>query len=253
MVLGFTGWPDAGKVSSIALDYLTRSLKAEKVMEFRDEALYDLAYMRPLVRIEDGLMIDLKAPSNVLYLWRSEELGKAILILHGAEPSFDWKGYSMKILSICEHADVKRIYMIGGVLDMIPHTRKPKITAVVNMDHLKEEIKLFGLTPSRYEGPASIHSYLMWLAREKGIEAISLWGHASNYIAAPNTITALHLLRKLISMLGISIDLRELEESARRLELEVDEMAKRSPELQQMIKSFEKMYDEEVGAPPYIA
>lgn len=252
MVAGFSGWPDAGSVSTLAVGYLKDKLDAEKLWEISGQGFYDLTSTRPYVRIREGLLMDLKLPSTELYLWRSPMKDKAILILLGGEPSFDWKTYVERILEVCELAGVGRIYLIGGVLDNIPHTRAPKITVVVNMEHLQRELMVLNLTPSEYNGPASIHSYLMFKAREKRVEALGLWGHAPSYISMPNARVALHVLRKLVGMLGIELDMEELEERAEELEEEVNRMMSENLELQRLVRALERSYDRERG-PSYIS
>lgn len=252
MVAGFSGWPDAGSVSSLSVGYLKDKLGAEKLWELGGQRFYDLTSTRPYVRIKDALLLDLKPPSTELYGWRSPLGDKAVLILIGGEPSFDWDAYVGRVLDVCEAAGIGRIYLVGGVLDSVPHTRRPRITAVVNMERLREELRVFDLTPSNYNGPSSIHSYLMLKARERGVEAIGLWGHAPSYISMPNARVALHVLRKLTSMLGVSLDLSEMEERARELDAEVGRMVSENPELQRLVRALERSYDEE-RAPPYIA
>ena len=252
MVAGFSGWPDAGSVSTLAVGYLKDKLDAEKLWEISGQGFYDLTSTRPYVRIRAGLLIDLKLPSTELYLWRSPMRDKAILILLGGEPSLDWESYVERVLEVCEAAGVGRIYLIGGVVDSVPHTRTPKITAVANMEHLRKELRVLDLTPSDYNGPSSIHSYLMFKARERGVEALGLWGHAPSYISMPNARVALHVLRKLVGMLGIELDMGELEERAEELEEEVNRMMSENLELQRLVRALEMSYDRERG-PSYIS
>ena len=253
MVMGFFGWPDAGRVSSISIEYLISSLRAEKVGNLETLGYYDLTSTRPLVTMSRGVLRDLRFPLNELYLWTSEDREKAILILMGSEPNINWEKYTDQILSICDECMMRRIYLIGGVLDLIPHTRKPKVRAVVNMENLKQEIEAYGLKPIEYDGPASIHSYIMSMALRRGIEAIGIWGHSPSYITIPNPKTALYVLRTLSMMLDIKLDLRDLEKRVMEFERELNEAVERSLELQRLVRELERKYDEELGTPPYIA
>jgi len=253
MIMGFSGWPDAGRVSSISIEYLVSSLKAEKVGNLKASGYYDLTSTRPLVTVSGGVLRDLRFPSNELYLWTSGDHGKAVLILMGSEPNINWEEYTDQILSICDKCIIRRIYLIGGVLDFIPHTREPRVRAVVNMENLKQEIEAYGLKPIEYDGPASIHSYIMTMASKRGIEAIGIWGHSPSYVTIPNPKTALHVLRKLSMMLDIKLDLGDLEKRVREFERELNEAVERSLELQRLVRELERKYDEELGAPPYIA
>ena len=253
MIMGFSGWPDAGRVSSISIEYLVSSLKAERVGNLKASGYYDLTSTRPLVTVSGGVLRDLRFPSNELYLWTSGDHEKAVLILMGSEPNMNWEEYANQILSICDGCMIRRIYLIGGVLDLIPHTRKPRVKAVVNMERLKREVEAYGLKPIEYYGPASIHSCIMTMALRRNIEAIGVWGHSPSYITIPNPKAALHVLRVLSAMLDIKLDLGDLERRAMEFEREVDEAVEKNLELQKLVKELERSYDEELGAPPYIA
>jgi len=253
MIMGFSGWPDAGKVSSLSIKYLVSSLKAERIGDLKVSGCYDLTSTRPLVAVSKGVLRDFRLPSNDLYLWASGDHEKAFLILMGSEPNMNWEEYTEQILSICDECMIRRIYLIGGVLDLIPHTRRPRVKAVVNMENLRREVEAYGLQPIEYYGPASIHSHIMTMALRRGIEAIGIWGHSPSYVTIPNPKTALHVLRVLSTMLDIKLDLGDLERRAMEFEREVDEAVEKNLELQRLVRELERRYDEELGAPPYIA
>ncbi len=254
MVAGFSGWPDAGNISTLTVGYLKDKLAAEKIWEMGGESFYTLTSTRPYVRISDGVIRDLKPPNTELYRWLSPMGDKALLIMIGGEPSLNWDLYVGRVMEVCREAGIRKIYLVGGVLDSVPHTKRPRISAVMNMEHLREEAVVFGLRPSSYNGPASIHSYLMVKAREAGIEAFGIWGHAPSYVSMPNTLVALHVLRKLTGILGVEVDMGEMEEGARELKDEIERMVSENPELQRLVQVLEKAYEEEEGgSPTYIS
>ena len=253
MLIGFSGWPDAGNVASLTIQHFIDSLAPEKLAEFELTEFQDLTISRPVVEIDNGLIKGLQFAKSALYLWINPEQDTSLLILKSPEPGFRWKEFAEKILELCQAMSAQRIYLVGGVLDMVPHTRKPKISAVVNMEHLKLEIKVHGFTSSNYKGPSSIHSYLMLRSREIGLEAISIWGHVPNYVPYPNAIVALHLASNLAEMMEISINLDRLARLADALKRKMDSAMEENPELRRVVEELERRYDEEAGAPSYIA
>lgn len=252
MLIGFSGWPDAGNVASLTVQHFIDSLNSEKLMEFELAEFQDLTLSRPTVEIEDGLIKELHFAEGALYLWSDPEQDASLLILKSPEPGFGWKEFSEKIVNLSVAMGARRIYLVGGVLDMVPHTRRPRITAVVNMEHLKMEVKVRGIVPSNYRGPASIHSYLLTASREMGLEAISLWGHVPSYVSYPNAIVAFHLASQLAEMMEISINLDRLERLSEELRRMIDSASEENPELRRIIRELERKYDEESGPPPYI-
>lgn len=252
-LIGFSGWPDAGNVASLTIQYFIDSLSPERLMEFEPTDLQDLTINRPLVEIEDGVIKELRFAKSTLHLWSEPGQNASLLIIKSPEPGFRWRSFSEKILELCRAMNATRIYSVGGLLDMVPHTRKPRISAVVNMEHLKTEIIVRGFILSNYRGPASIHSYLLTMAREAGIEAISIWGHVPSYIPYPNTIVALHLASNIAEMMEISINLDKLARLAEELRRRIDSAVEENVELSNIVRELERRYDEESGAPHYIS
>ncbi len=252
MLLGFGGWPDAGRVASLTVEYFARALNAENLMGIDYSGIHDLTMNRPFVEIRNALIERLQMPGAVIYYWMDPGQNASLIILGGAEPSLHWKEFSDLILNFCRLLSAKRIYLVGGVLDQVPHTRKPKISAVVNMDHLRIEMRSSGLDLTEYSGPASIHSYLMIKARESGLEAVGLWAHTPAYIQHPNAIAAYHLAMKLAELMRITIDLSELKMMAESLRQAISRAMEESSDLRRMVEEIERIYDEHYGAPSYI-
>ena len=249
MLIGFSGWPDAGKVASLTISFFTRSLRAEKLLDVSE--FYDLTANRPMVEVKDGLIERLTFPEAAIFSWTGGS--HSLLIYGGPEPGYDWTEFAESLLKLCEAASIQRIYLVGGVLDNVPHTRQPRISAVVNMEHLKLEAKIYGLDLTNYSGPASIHSYLMLKAGEKGLEAVGLWGHSPNYLPYPNAIVAYHLSRKLAEMMKLQMSFEELEKMAEDLRRRLDDLRRENPEFARLVEQLERKYDEEYGGPTYIA
>lgn len=252
MLLGFSGWPDAGRVASLTTEYFAKALQAEKIMELDYSEIYDLTMNRPIVEIREALIEKLHMPGAAIYYWMAPSQDASLVIFSGAEPSLRWKEFSDLILRLCNLLSAKRIYLVGGVLDQVPHTRRPKISAVVNMEHLKIEMKLSGLDLSEYTGPASIHSYLMMRARDAGIEAVGLWAHTPTYLQHPNAIASYHLALKLCELMGITVNLSELKYMADSLKQAVSEAMEKNADFRRMVEEIERRYDEEYGGPFYI-
>ena len=252
VLTSFSGWPDAGRIASLTAEHFAKSLKASKILDLDYSEIYDLTVARPIVEIREALIDKLSLPAASVYLWKSEEQDASLLIFSGAEPGLRWRQFADEILKLCGAIAAQRMYLVGGVLDQIPHTRKPRISAVVNMEHLKNEVKLHGLELSNYSGPASIHSYLMIRAREVGLEAIGVWGHTPTYLTQPAAIIALHVASKIAELMGISVDLSELRAMAESQKLSLRKAMIENPDFRRLVEELERRYDS-VRGPSYIS
>jgi proteasome assembly chaperone (PAC2) family protein len=242
LVAGFSGWPDAGGVSTGVVGYLKNKLPLRKFGEIQPEDFYDFSSLRPFTAIHEGNIKELSFSLNEFFFWKRDKPRDLIIFL-GTEPHLRWDEYVNSVLNVAERFEVKRIYAIGGNYDRVPHTREPRITAVVNNPGLKTELKNYDIEFTKYQGPASIHTLLLTSSERRNIEAISLWGHAPYYIPAPNPQVSYSILKRLAKILEIEIDLDDIEGASKYLEEQVAKVVAQSPELQEHIKGLEEEYE----------
>ena len=174
------------------------------------------------------------------------------MLLLGIEPDLHWPHFAAAILECMQTFGVQRLYTIGGYLDYAPHTRVPRISAVVTQEGLQEELVPHDVELTDYEGPTSIQSYLLSLCREWGIEGVSLWGSTPSYIqgAYPKiTQGMLHLLSRLWHL---PLELDVLEEQIAELEASLNEQIEGNPELADYIRRLEQAYDQAEDEQPQL-
>jgi proteasome assembly chaperone (PAC2) family protein len=247
LVAGFAGWPNGGSVSTDVVDFLKSYLAAEPVGEITVDGLYihsspSLA-SRPIVTIHQGVVKSLHFPTNELFAWQNRDGAHDLLLLQGIEPDLRWEQFAAAVFECIKTFDVQRVYTVGGYLDYAPHTRVPRISAVVTHEALYDELEAYDLDPTDYEGPTSIQSYLLALCQEYGIEGIGLWGGTPSYIqgAYPKVIHS--MLDLLGRMWQLPLELSMLEEQTTELETSLHEQIDSNPELADYIKRLEQAYD----------
>ena len=93
---------------------------------------------------------------------------------------------------------------------------------------------------SQYQGPSSVQTALLDAARRRGIPAASLWGHAPHYIqSVPNAKVCHGVLAKLNALVGLSLDLDELQVASLALETQVDAALSGNQELQSYVERLD--------------
>lgn len=247
LVAGFAGWPNGGGVSTDVVDFLKTYLDADRVGEISPDGLYihsspSLA-SRPVVTIQKGFMHAMHFPTNDLYAWQGQNGSHDLLLLQGIEPDLQWEQFAEAVLECIRTFNVQRLYTIGGYLDYAPHTRVPRLSAVVTQQGLQADLAAHDVEPAEYEGPTSIQSYLLSLCQEEGIEGVGLWGGTPSYIhgAYPRvTHSMLHLLSQLWHL---PLELGVFEEQTEELETSLHEQIDSNPELADYIKRLEQAYD----------
>jgi proteasome assembly chaperone (PAC2) family protein len=241
LIIGFEGWPNAAEVSSFALQQLIDSLEAKKFASILTENFYQISSLRPVAVIKEGRLIELKIPGNHFYYVKNP-LSPDLILFHGTEPHLRWNVFADTILDLAVRFDVPQIFTIGGTYDYIPHTFPPMVSALYNHEELKEVVIRTGLGLTEYSGPISIHTFILEAARKKGLKAISLWGHAPQYLQTKNIKVACAVLRKLMELTNIEIDLSDVESASNYFDEQVNQLVKEDPKLQEVISKLEEVY-----------
>ncbi len=247
LVMGFEGWPDAGRVSSGVVGQLRDKLEARKFAEVKADDFYvfqspGLEVRRPLTDIEDGLVKGLSLPSTTFWFYKNDRSAHDLIISLGMEPELRWNNYVDLVLDLAQEFGVHRLYTVGGTYDTVPHTVEPMISAVLNDAGLKDEMREYGIGLIDYKGPSSIHTMLVVSAGKRELEAASLWGHVPSYIQVPNAKVCYSILSKLTRMVGIAVDLEDLKKAGEYLDDQVSRAIKQKPELEDYVRRLEEEY-----------
>ena len=183
-------------------------------------------------------MVELKSPGNHFYYVKNP-LSNDLILFYGIEPHLQWNVFADIILDLAAKFEVPQIFTIGGTYDYIPHTFPPMVSALFNHEALREVVIRTGLGLTEYSGPISIHTFILEAAKKKGLKAISLWGHAPQYLQTKNIKVACAVLKKLIELTKVEIDLSEIENASDYFEEQVNQLVKEDPKLQEIISKLE--------------
>jgi predicted ATP-grasp superfamily ATP-dependent carboligase len=248
MVCAFEGWNDAGDAASSAIAFLSRALEAERFAHVDTEEFYDFQTNRPRIRLSaEGAGAD-STPTRREIEWPSVEIygasipgaARDLVLVQGVEPSLRWRTFSRLIVELAEALSVGMVITVGSLLADVPHTLPVAMTGFASDPALMERL---GATsrPSRYEGPTGIVGVLHSAAGDAGLPSMSLWASVPHYVAAaPCPKAALALVRRLEELVGVSVDLSELEDAAANYERQVGLAVSSNPEVQAFVERLEQ-------------
>ena len=251
LILGFSGWMNGGDVSTGTIKCLIDKLGAEKFAEINPEGFYIYNFpgsmevsslFRPHARIKNGLVVSYEAPKNEFF---STENADLILFL-GKEPNLLWEEFADCILSLCAESGVKRIYFIGSVAGLVPHTRDPRLFCSVSGAQLKEVHARYGIKFTDYQGPASFITYLTTRCRDRGIDMVSIVATIPAYVQGNNPKCIEAVTRRLAGILGVQVDLDDLQTVSDEFEKKLSDVVQEQPELANTIRKLEEDYDNEI-------
>jgi proteasome assembly chaperone (PAC2) family protein len=251
LVLGFSGWMDGGEVSTGTIRYLRDKLRTDAFAHIDPEGFYIYGFpgsmevsalFRPHTRISDGLVLAYDPPANTFFC----DPRNNVILFSGKEPHLAWEQYADCIFALCDKCGVREIYFIGSVAGVTPHTREPRITCSVSDEKLKDNLKHPGMRFSRYEGPASIVTYLTYRAAERKLSMISLVAEIPAYVQGYNPRSIETTLKCLCRLLDLQINLDDLRESADEFEKRLSDIVAEQPELARKVTELEEDYDNQV-------
>jgi predicted ATP-grasp superfamily ATP-dependent carboligase len=247
LVCAFKGWNDAGESATSALTFLAGSLGAEAFATIDPEDFVDFQSTRPVVRLVDGVSRKIEWPEFEIHAARVPRAPRDLVLLSGPEPAMRWHGFTRVVVDLAEALGVQLVVLLGALLADVPHSRPVAVTAHASDPALIERLSLSA--PS-YEGPTGIVGVLHQACQDAGLPAASLWAAVPHYVAvAPNPKGALALLRRLESLVGVTVDAMELEDAAGDYERQVSRAVELDPDVQAFVERLERAADEESGRP----
>jgi predicted ATP-grasp superfamily ATP-dependent carboligase len=132
---------------------------------------------------------------------------------------------------------------LGALLGDVPHTRPVTMTGYASDPSL---VARLGMMSSSYEGPTGIVGVLQNACADAGLPSASLWAAVPHYVAAAaNPKAALALVRRLEGLIGVSVDVSELESAAADYERQVGLAVQSDPDIQAFVERLEQAAESE--------
>jgi len=245
LVCAFKGWNDAGEAATSALAFMGASLDAARFATIDPEEFVDFQATRPQVKLVEGRTRRVEWPEWEVYEARVPRAPRDLVILTGPEPSYRWRGFCAQVIELAEALGVQMVVTLGALLADVPHSRPVGVTAHASDPALVERLSLQAPT---YEGPTGIVGVLQTACAQAGMPAASLWAAVPHYVAvAPNPKGALAILRRLESLVGVTVDASDLESAAADYERQVTRAVELDPEVQAFVERLERAADAEEG------
>jgi len=247
MVCAFRGWNDAGDAASGAVSYLADALGAERFAHVDPEEYYDFQSTRPTIRLDEEDMRRVEWPGVEIFEARAPRAPRDLVLVQGVEPSLRWPSFAAQIVDLAEAMGVQLVVSLGALLGDVPHTRPVAMTGHASDAAL---LRRLGVSPTRYEGPTGIVGVLHASCARAGLPAATLWAAVPHYVAsATNPKAALALLRRVEGLIGVSVDVTELESASADYERQVGLAVQSDADIQAFVERLELAADSEESGP----
>lgn len=241
LLMGFTGFADAGHVVSQITAELLDTLDSELVAEFDADQLMDYRSRRPQVSFVEDHLQDYQAPRLALYRL-TDGLGNPFLLLAGSEPDLQWERFARAVVGIVKELDVNIAAWIHSIPMPVPHTRPVGVTVHGNRPELIEGISVWKPT---VEVPSAVGHLLELRLVEAGRNIAGYVIHVPHYLAeAEYPTAAVAGLEYLGAATALMLPTDRLREAGREVGRQIAEQINASEEVQQVVSRLETRYDE---------
>ena len=243
LVMVLEGWIDAGYAATTAAQVLLNGLDTYPVATFDADVLLDHRARRPIMHLVDGVNTNLSWPGVELRGGTDDE-GNDLLLLLGAEPDHQWRGFTDAALGLAQDLGTRMVVGLGAYPATVPHTRPITLSVTASRPELAS---VTGLLRGTLDVPAGVQAVIERRCDEHDLPAVGLWAQIPHYVSGdptPYPAGSLALLRQLERTAGLSVPTGSLADDAESTRARIDAAVAQNPEHLGMLRSLEARHDE---------
>ena len=247
-------WIDVGNVGSLALGRIERYHRSQELGRLhRPGRFYDFTRYRPRSYLVSGQR-EVTIPNSIIRYANPDE-GRHLLTAHLLEPHLYGEDYCAALLEIIRYFGVKQYALVGGMYDMVPHTRPLVLSGVGSGPNLQRDYANTGARTSSYEGPTTITYTVSNTAAQLGLETRAFVVHLPQYLNLDDDHQgAARLMRALCRLYNLPEYIAQ-EERGQKQYAELSASDGPLPD-REVLARIEELYDSEYGdgaSPPTTA
>ena len=235
-------WVNVGRVGTLTMGRLERHFATQELGQLATPGeFFDFTRYRPRSReVKDRR--EMRIPNSILSYVQREE-APDLLLFNLREPHAAGEDYVESIVEVLKALDVRRYCLIGGMYDVVPHTRPLLVSGSAAGPGATELAGSLGLEDSSYQGPTSITAMMTQEALKLGISHLTLVVHLPQYVQLDEDhVGAARLMQMLCSMYGLPARLVDEDRGKRQYD-ELNLAMDRNPELKAILNQLEAQYD----------
>ncbi len=214
----FTGLPGIGLVGKIAVDYMLKQFKAEKIANVYSDSF------PPSVYIEKGVL-ELIKDEILLYRFNNRDF----LFLAGpVQPALDVRFSSLRdhyefaetVVKTVKALGVKEIYTLAGInIGEARLHRSPRVVVAATHKKILEEFRALGAKASMQGGLISgAAGLILGIGKRHGLKGACLMGETSDKLIYGDHGAAKKVLEILVKRYGFKINMQAIAKEARNID-----------------------------------
>lgn len=239
VVLGFSGWPDAGKLVEFTFLQLKTLVAHELAAEWDLDGFWHTEATRPQITVQHGQIRHIEWPSFQFFSTPNDASTPTLFWGSGPEPSLSWRLFAEELIALLKTWECREIILLGSLLDQVFHD-EVLISGVVQDSDGYNRVRRLGCELIEYSGPSAIHSAIMAEAQKSDIRCMSFWAHLPFYLSGPHELIADEFLRILENLLGIELPPNDLAKAWKTKEKQIEQLVHQDQGLRQAIDAIKK-------------
>jgi hypothetical protein len=241
LLVVFSGYLDAGNVSTQLENVLLERLDHQRIATFDTDQLLDYRARRPHLRFDGEKFFDYEAPELELHLLK-DQMQRPFLMLSGPEPDYQWDRFVAAVMILIDQLDVELVTFVDAIPLPVPHTRPLGVTTHGNAQELLEGLATWAPKGRIAAGAAQL---LELRAAEADRKVSGYTLHVPHYLAdATYPQAAVAALEYVGAAMELILPTEELRESGREVERQIAQQVQNRPEITAMLERLEERFDE---------
>jgi len=164
-----------------------------------------------------------------------------VLLLRSDEPQARRYQFLNAVLDMAEHYKVESLYTVDGIASMIPHTSERRVFGVFNGADVRKRLQWYLPIGLSWQGPPHMSTYLLWLARQRRLQAAGLWVEVPFYLSDQQDAQAVRAAASLLGhIIGWDYDTEELDRREAEQEATLAELRQEDLEIDAKIQMLEQ-------------
>ena len=225
------GWKeDVGNLAPGVIDYLNKKLRSRYFCQITPGSFFPIEGVPVRENVIDF-------PESKFFAIEEKDL----VIFKSNSPSRNWWKFLNALLDVAQHyCRVKELYTVNGIPSPTPHTQTRRVLTVANHPKFKKEIRDFGLLGMEFQGEPALNSFLLWLAKRRGIPGLSIWEDIPFYLVALDDLKAQkRILEFFDRKFNLGIDFRELDARIEEQNERIGQLRKENSEINKCLGMLE--------------
>ncbi len=221
---------DFGGLGSRVIEFLIEKLGGQEIAEIKPLGFFSFGG----VRFKNDIV---QTPESKF--WACEKAN--LLIFQSDEPVFDHDSFLNFVLDFAEHYHhVREIYTVSGAIFLIPHTKPRRVLTVCNQSEIRERLQGYGTEGMTWQGPPAMSSYLLWIAKRRGIPGVSLWPEIPFYLATGEDPEAIKVTVSFLNRrFNLDLNTEAFDSEVRNQREKLAQLRGENPEVDQHITKLE--------------